>query len=69
MKISCQWDPCSQKEIETTAQVVAVFREHSKNERIVDALKTLGNIHRKLLQIDEAVKYYQEGLNILETVI
>ncbi|HEY0752554.1 MAG TPA: tetratricopeptide repeat protein [Ktedonobacteraceae bacterium] len=66
LKISCQWKPCSNQEITEATQVIEVFRTYGENELIVDALKTLGNIHLKLLNIDEAVASYQEGLRVLE---
>jgi tetratricopeptide (TPR) repeat protein len=66
IKILFHRDTCSQKEIGSVIQIIEFFRRHHKSERIVDALKTLGNLHLRLRHFDTAVLFYQEGLQILE---
>lgn len=66
MKIDCQWKACSQEEIKITKRVITIFREKGKDERVIHALKTLGNIYLKLRNVTEAIESYQEGLRLLE---
>lgn len=56
----------SQEEIDMVTQALEVFRRHNKTNRVVKALKALGNSHLKLRDLDKARYFYQEGLRVLE---
>ncbi len=46
-------------------EVIEVFRRQNDTEQLVEALKTAGNLHLKLHHVEDAMRYYTEGLQIL----
>jgi tetratricopeptide (TPR) repeat protein len=47
-------------------RAVAIFKNHNKKDRAVNALNMLGIVHMKLGRLEEASTYYREALSVLD---
>jgi tetratricopeptide (TPR) repeat protein len=56
----------SQEEIRMVTRALEVFRKHNKPIRVAQALNALGNLYLKQDRLQEATRFYQEGLSVLE---
>ncbi len=52
--------------ITSVTQALEIFRRYDKTERILESLNTLGNAYLKQRHFEEAMRFYQEGLRVLE---
>lgn len=54
------------RNVEFLKKAIDIFRRHAKSEKMIWALNTMGNLHRKHHRFGEARRFYVEGLNVLE---